>query len=175
MISIQRCSGMEKYSISGCCLALVYEPVEAAPLCFVSSYVHPCCLADIIRITLFMLPFIRAVFRQREPPRLTAMRSGNNRGCNGRGQKETAPSTILTKQFKRLSRLFGALKNIQSGEEGSNNGSRLVVWARTSSIDFHQFLHSFKQGSKNYFRGNHFYTDWLFSPMVSQLDDNISS
>lgn len=127
MISIQRCSGMEKYSISGCCLALVYEPVEAAPLCFVSSYVHPCCLADIIRITLFMLPFIRAVFRQREPPRLTAMRSGNNRGCNGRGQKETAPSTILTKQFKRLSRLFGALKNIQSGEEGSNNGSRLVV------------------------------------------------
>lgn len=108
--------------------------METAPLCFVSSNVRPSCLADIIQITLFMLSFSRALFRRREPRRLTATRIGNNRGCNGRGQKETAPSTILTKQFKRLSCLLGASKCIQREKRVNSNGVDCFVWAMISWI-----------------------------------------
>lgn len=108
--------------------------METAPLCFVSSNVRPSCLADIIQITLFMLSFSRALFRRREPRRLTATRIGNNRECNGRGQKETAPSTILTKQFKRLSCLLGASKCIQWEKRVNSNGVDCFVWAMISWI-----------------------------------------
>lgn len=54
-------------------------------------------LPDIIRITLFMLSFIRAVFRQPHGGYIY-----REWGASGkRRRKETAPSTILTKQFKR--------------------------------------------------------------------------
>lgn len=124
--------------------------METAPLCFVSSNVRPSCLADIIQITLFMLSFSRALFRRREPRRLTTTRIGNNRECNGRGQKETAPSTILTKQFKRLSRLLGASKCIQREKRVNSNGVDCFVWAMISRIklkkknSFH-FLFRFKK------------------------------
>lgn len=108
--------------------------METAPLCFVSSNVRPSCLADIIQITLFMLSFSRALFRRREPRRLTTTRIGNNRECNGRGQKETAPSTILTKQFKRLSRLLDASKCIQREKRVNSNGVDCFVRAMISRI-----------------------------------------
>lgn len=83
-------------------------------------------LPDIIRITLFMLSFIRAVFRQ---PHGGVIYTES--GASGkRRRKETAPSTILTKQFKRLSCLSFLLVHVwkESSSMAANEAEGRGEW-----------------------------------------------
>lgn len=84
-------------------------------------------LPDIIRITLFMLSFIRAVFRQ---PHGGVIYTESGGASGKRRRKETAPSTILTKQFKRLSCLSFLLVHVwkESSSMAANEAEGRGEW-----------------------------------------------
>lgn len=118
---------MEKQSISGCCLVLVYEAMELAHPCVLYPVtVHPSPLWPILyELHYSCSPFICALFRQREP-RDTTRRDGHEKKRETIDGEEMAPPTILTKQFKRLSRPLSrpVLKYVHSTKEWKLEGRR---------------------------------------------------
>lgn len=110
-------------------------------ICITSTLLSP---SDIIRITLFMFSFIRTFLRwcrSKRPERWSEKESEKKR--NEKEQNQDGAFVDLTKQFKRLSCPFNALRRSTEGRRLTITETRCVEWRAIIQTRFEKFPRTF--------------------------------